>query len=83
MNLENREALEARCTERMQALAQQGAGVGGVGTRLIIEMLSQLLSPSAEAKAKERWLLWLDEQLDMAEEAVRQRMLSSNLIVAQ
>lgn len=83
LNLEERNALETRCVKRMQSLAQHGAGVGGVGTRLIIELLTELLSPSKEAAAKERWLLWLDEQLDMAEEALRERQAASSLLVPE
>lgn len=82
LNLEEREALEAQCNERLSSLAQQGVGIGDVATRLIVLMLAELLSVEQEANAKENWLFWLSDLLDTAESAVRQRMLSSGIIAA-
>jgi hypothetical protein len=80
LTLEERNELEAECASRVQALAQQGAMIPGIGTRLIIELLSELLTVNQEAVAKERWLEWLTEQLDNAEAQVRQHLLASGLI---
>ncbi len=80
LNLEERTALEEECQGRTMALAQQGAMIPGIGTRLIIELLNELLTPEQEANAKENWLYWLADQLDKAEAEVRKRMLASGIV---
>ena len=80
LNLEERSALEAQCQQRLATLAQQGVGIGGIGTRLLVELVSELLTPEQEAEGKERWLFWLSEQLDLAETEIRKRVLASGIV---
>ena len=75
LNLEERTALETECDIRQSVIVQQGYAIGGVGTRLIVEMLSRLLSVEELADAKEAWLFWLSDQLDHAEAELRRQKI--------
>lgn len=79
LSLEERDALEATCNERLMLLAQQGAQIPGVQIRLLVDMIDQLLTPEQEADAKESWLFWYADVLDTAEAEIRKRFLTSGL----
>ena len=78
---DERLALDSKNSERTMALIGQGVNIPDTTYRLIVEMLTELLSDEQEAAARERWLFWLSERLDQAEAMHRERVLSSGLIV--
>lgn len=77
------DSLGQECEQRVMQLRVQGIPVGGEGEHFIMSMLEVMLSSTQFKIAKEIHFLWLRDQLDMAEERIREAKTRAILGVNQ